>query len=132
MGITGGIAKTKQMSVNNRATYLVFGIGSGAVAVGALAAYAGLCHVIEPAALRFGVNLSQLTHWIEPYRPLFLFGTAGLLFLGFGLTYLPRGNHLEDNNPMQVGTLGQRALWAGVAVYVLALLIPPIVALLVA
>ncbi len=132
MGITGVIAKTKKMRVNNRATYLVFGIGSGAVAVGAVAAYAGLCHLVEPAALRFGVNLSQLTHWIEPYRPLFLFGTAGLLFLGFGLTYLPSGNHLEDNNPMQVGTLGQRALWAGVAVYVLALLIPPIATLLVA
>ena len=132
MGITGVIAKTKKMRVNTRATYLVFAIGSGAVAVGAVAAYAGLCHLVEPAALRFGVNLSQLTHWIEPYRPLFLFGTAGLLFLGFGLTYLPPGNHLEDNNPMQVGTLGQQALWAGVAVYVLALLIPPIATLLVA
>ena len=119
------------MRVNNRATYLVFGIGSGAVAVGAVASYAGLCHLIEPAALRFGVNLSGLTHWIEPYRPLFLFGSAGLLFLGFGLTYLPPGD-LEDNNPMRVGTTGQRALWAGVAVYVLALLIPPMVTLLVA
>ena len=132
MGITGAIAKTQKMRVNDRATYLVFAIGSGAVAVGAVAVYAGLCHLVEPAALRFGVNLSGLTHWIEPYRPLFLFGTAGLLFLGFGLTYLPPGNHLEDNNPMRVGTPGQRALWAGVAMYVLALLIPPIVALLVA
>lgn len=112
---------------NPRATYLVLGVASGAIGSAGSAAFAGLCHLAEPFVLNLDGGIFALAHAIEPYRALFLFASAGLLLLGFGMTYLPRISR-SSSVSLHVGVAGRSALWVAATMYVLALSVPLVAA----
>lgn len=111
------------MDANPRATYLASGVAGGAIGAAVVAGLGGLCHLAEPLVLGLGTNIFTLAHGVEPYRTLFLFGSAGLLLFGFGMTYAT-GLGPSGGRSMRVASTGRSALWTGATIYAMALAVP--------
>ncbi len=109
-----------QMSANSGAN---FGAILGASSAALTSAASSICCIGPLAITLLGVNGAILGAAIKPYRPLLLIGSGLLMALAFWLYWRPAANGSRVTCSLRAGRVQKSFLWAGVGLWVAALLI---------
>ena len=91
-------------------------IRQGTTLIGSVlaAVLASACCILPIAFAAFGVSTAAFSRLLEPYRPILLAASFGLLGAAFYFTYRPRRESCDANGvcgPRKPGRLGRVFLW---------------------